>query len=99
MRLGLGEEDEGERADRGDGHEQVLIERLAVRDAVNRPSQHVIAGDEVRHEKEAELDPKAMFAFDQAGVRDDLHHDEYREGRAHACEHLLLLMRHASYLV
>ena len=43
--FGFGEEDEGECADGGNGHEQILVERLFVRDTMPGFCQHVVACD------------------------------------------------------
>ena len=54
MRLGVGEEDHGERADGGDGHEEALVEGLAATDVAPRLEKHVVPGDEVGDEVERE---------------------------------------------
>ena len=54
MRLGVGEEDHGERADGGDGHEEALVEGLAATDVAPRLEKYVVPGDEVGDEVERE---------------------------------------------
>ena len=63
-RLRVGERDHGECADGGDGHEQVLVEHLAVFDVAGCPQQHIVAGDEVRHEvqREQQVDRSGLAA-------------------------------------
>ena len=46
-----GQETNEKRTKSSDAHEQVLIERFALHDALNRFSQHIVACNEVRHEK------------------------------------------------
>ena len=63
-RLRVGERDHGECANGGDGHEQVLVEHLAVFDVAGCPQQHIVAGDEVRHEvqREQQVDRSGLAA-------------------------------------
>ena len=50
------EEHHGERADGRDGHEEVLVEDLAVADVLDGFDDDVVAGDEVGNEEERELE-------------------------------------------
>ena len=86
VRLAFGEKDKGKRADGGDSHEQVLVEGLAVHDAVPGTREHVVAGDEIGHEKAGELDPQAVFELEGAGYRAGLHDGEDAEGDEYAVE-------------
>ena len=90
VRLTFGEKDEGKRADGGDGHEQVLVEGLTVHDAVPGAREHIVAGDEVGHEKAGELDPQAVFEFEDAGYLAGLHDGEDAEGDEYAVEALFV---------
>ena len=52
----FGEKHHGERADGCDGHEEVLVEDLAVADVLDGFDDDVVAGDEVGGEEERELE-------------------------------------------
>ena len=45
VRIGIGEEHHGKRADGRDGHEEALVERLAAADVVVCLLEHVVAGN------------------------------------------------------
>ncbi len=90
VRLAFGKKDEGKRADGGDGHEQVLVEGLAVHDAVPGAREHIVAGNEVGHEEAGKLDPQAVFELEGAGNRAGLHDGEDAEGDKDAVEALFV---------
>ena len=54
VRVGVGEEHHGKCADGCDCHEKALIEGLAAADVVERLLQHVVTGDQKRHEEQRE---------------------------------------------
>ena len=54
VRVGVGEEHHGKRADGRDGHEEALVERLAAADVVVCLLEHVVAGNQKRHEEQCE---------------------------------------------
>ena len=70
VRLGVGEQYEGEGAQRGHRHEEALVQRMASGELLGGFGQHVVAGDEVRHEEQREFGIEGLVAadaFDKAG--------------------------------
>ena len=57
LRLHSRQEADEQRTDSGDAHEQVLVERLALEDAFYGLGQHVIADEQIGHEKHQQLLP------------------------------------------
>ena len=95
VRLGFREEDERERADGGDGHEQVLVERLLVRDAVPGLREHVVARYEVGDEERDEFDPLAIGQrLEHPGDLEDFHYEENPERNKYAVAQFFLLLVH-----
>ena len=52
VRVGIGEEHHGKRADGRDGHEEALVEGLAAADVIECLLQYVVAGNQKRHEEQ-----------------------------------------------
>ena len=76
-RLSVGERDHGECADRGDGHEQVLVEHLAVFDVAGSAEQHIVSGDQIGNQVQGEQEiDRSRFASEQVGERQQVLADE-----------------------
>ena len=52
VRIGVGEEHHGKRADGRNGHEEALVEGLAAADVIECLLQYVVAGNQKRHEEQ-----------------------------------------------
>ena len=98
MRLGVGEQHQGERAESGHGHEEVLVQRVPVRKASQRAGDDVVAGDKIGDEKERELGVHiaggAEGGRERAGLGRHLDDDEQHERDDDAGEEFLLLRVH-----
>ena len=98
VRFGLGEEDHGECADGGDGHEEALVEGLATADVAPRLEQDVVSCDEVGDEVEREARVQRARLAEDAREHAELveRHDgeEEREREQNALQPLLLLFVH-----
>ena len=55
-------EPDGERTQRGNRHEEIFVQRLAMRHSLCRLSQHIVASDEVRHEINQQQLPRGQAA-------------------------------------
>ncbi len=98
MRVGLREQHQGEGTHRGDGHKEVLVEHLAIHDVAPRLEQHVVAGDEVRHQEHDEFQVHRIgFAAHVAGKRNEFGYREHqreqhqRHNDTVACTFLFLI--------
>ena len=80
MRIGIGEEHHGKRADGRDGHEEALVERLAAADVIECLLEHVVAGNQKRHEEQhkAGVDVAGFSKCDSEGAEliEGVHHDK-----------------------
>ena len=98
MRLGVGEQHQGERAESGHGHEEVLVQRVPVRKASQRAGDDVVAGDKIGDEKERELGVHiaggAEDGAQDAGLGRHFDGDEQHEGDDDAGEESFLLRVH-----
>ena len=63
LRRGARQEADGERAQRGDGHEEVLVQGLAVRERLGRLRQGLPADDQVRDQVDQEIGPYRPIRF------------------------------------
>ena len=57
LRLGARQEADGERAQRGDGHEEVLVEGLAVHQRLGRLRQRLPTDNQIRNQVNEEIGP------------------------------------------
>ena len=83
LRFGFGEQDRGEGADGGHGHEERLVEGVAASDVVPCLYEHVVAGDEKRYEVQDEGDVGlggTENSRDETGILEDQGHEEQGDG-------------------
>ena len=85
--LALAEEAGAKGPHRGQGHEEVLVEHLAVGDVADSPPEHVPADDEVGGQKQGEA-PKALIGHQYRG-------DEQHRADGDADEHFFLFACHS----
>ena len=80
--VGVWEEHHCKGADRCHGHEEALVERLAVRDVARRLDEHVVACDEVGDEVEGERSVDVSGRPEGAGEKPGLvhNHDDGKDG-------------------
>ena len=80
VRIGIGEEHHGKRADGRDGHEEALVERLAAADVIECLLQYVVSGNQKRHEEQhkAGVDVAGLSKCDSEGAEliEGVHHDK-----------------------
>ena len=97
MGLSFGKEDQSEGAECGNRHEQILVEGLSVDDAVPGFGEHVVAGQQVGHQKEGELGPQApaggQGVEDVRDVGEQFEHEKDRKRDKDALEGFALLFR------
>ena len=80
VRVGIGEQHQGKRANRGNGHKEVLVEHLAVADVARRLQQNVVTRNKVRDKEQNEL--KVQRVRLTAHVLCKRHEFRYREHRS-----------------
>ena len=84
MGVRVGKEHEQKGAHRGHGHEEVLVEHLAVTDVFGRLEQHVVAGHQKRYQEQHELGPKGARAEPRPEQAGGLEHDGgHEQGKRH----------------
>ena len=91
--LGLTAWDEADekRAERGDGHEEVLVEGLSPDDALAGLGEHVVAGHEVGREEHQELRPDGHV---KGAVQERRHDEQNRRGDDSRELDLVFLLAH-----
>ena len=74
LRLGARQEADGERAQRGDGHEEVLVQGLAVHQRLGRLGQRLPTDNQIRNQVNEEIGPgrPVRLLFDD-DCRDEQH--------------------------
>ena len=77
---------QGHRTHGGNGHQEVLVEHLAVENAAHGFFQHVVADDKVGHQIQRQLQ--------QAGGRHKVQDHQQRRRNKNALQHFLLFFRH-----
>ena len=80
MRVGIGEEHHGKRADGCDCHKEALVEGLAAADIIECLLQYVVAGNQKRHEEQhkagVDFARGAECGGEGAELIESVHHDK-----------------------